>query len=70
MSLRLCYAAWMMLAVTNAQDIAKPKLNLQGDGFHGLTYDEMTPAQKTLADRSPDEARPPHPSAVEPRRSA
>jgi 4-carboxymuconolactone decarboxylase len=31
---------------------AKPKLNLRGDRFSGLTYEELTPAQKVIADRA------------------
>ena len=33
-----------------AQD--KPKLDLRGDRFPGLKYDELTPAQKVIADRA------------------
>ena len=31
---------------------AKPVLQLRGDRFPGLTYDQMTPAQKSLTDRA------------------
>ena len=31
---------------------ARPKLNLRGDRFPGLTYEELTPAQKVIADRA------------------
>jgi 4-carboxymuconolactone decarboxylase len=34
------------------QEPAKPKLNLRGDRFPGLTYEELTPAQKVIADRA------------------
>src|SRR5258708_37542336 len=30
----------------------KPVLQLRGDRFRGLTYEEMTPAQKSLTDRA------------------
>lgn len=30
----------------------KPKLDLRGDRFPGLTYEEMTPAQKVITDRA------------------
>jgi len=35
-----------------AQDQPKPKLNLRGDRFPGLTYEELTPPQKVIADRA------------------
>jgi len=31
---------------------ARPELQLRGDRFPGLTYDQMTPAQKSLTDRA------------------
>jgi 4-carboxymuconolactone decarboxylase len=31
---------------------AKPKLDLRGDRFTGLTYEQMTPAQKAITDRA------------------
>ena len=37
-------------AQQSAQD--KPKLDLHGDRFPGLRYDELTPAQKVIADRA------------------
>jgi len=40
----------LVALVGNAQD--RPKLNLQGDRFPGLTYEELTPAQKVIADRA------------------
>lgn len=33
-----------------AQDQAKPKLDLHGDRFPGLKYEDLTPAQKAIAD--------------------
>src|SRR5215469_7619827 len=33
-------------------DQAKPKLDLHGDRFPGLKYEELTPAQKVIADRA------------------
>jgi hypothetical protein len=30
----------------------KPKLDLHGDRFPGLKYEELTPAQKVIADRA------------------
>src|SRR5215472_6888491 len=42
--------AALALPITRAQD--KPKLNLTGDRFRGLTYEELTPAQKVIADRA------------------
>ncbi len=41
----------LIIALTaNAQD--RPKLDLRGDRFPGLTYEELTPAQKVIADRA------------------
>ena len=40
----------LALPIIHAQD--KPKLNLTGDRFRGLTYEELTPAQKVIADRA------------------
>jgi 4-carboxymuconolactone decarboxylase len=40
----------LALPIIRAQD--KPKLNLTGDRFRGLTYEELTPAQKVIADRA------------------
>lgn len=37
---------------TETETAAAPELNLRGDRFPGLTYDELTPAQKALADRA------------------
>jgi 4-carboxymuconolactone decarboxylase len=34
-----------------AISVAAPELNLRGDRFRPLSYDELTPAQKVLADR-------------------
>src|SRR6266850_1583122 len=34
-----------------AISVAAPELNLRGDRFRPLAYDELTPAQKVLADR-------------------
>src|SRR5438128_8946631 len=34
-----------------AISVAAPELNLRGDRFRPLTYDELNPAQKALADR-------------------
>src|SRR5262245_45924059 len=47
--IQLCCVLMIALAA-NAQD--KPRLDLQGDRFRGLTYDELTPAQKVIADRA------------------
>jgi 4-carboxymuconolactone decarboxylase len=44
------YAVLVFALAASAQD--KPKLNLQGDRFPGLTYDQLTPAQKVIADRA------------------
>src|SRR5215471_18863175 len=35
-----------------AQAPPKPKLDLRGDRFHGLTYEELNPEQKVLVDRA------------------
>lgn len=40
------------LATTIVRSQEKPKLNLTGDRFRGLTYEELTPAQKVIADRA------------------
>ena len=42
--------ALLILATASAQE--KPKLDLRGDRFRGLAYDELTPAQKVIADRA------------------
>ena len=34
-----------------AVSVAAPELNLRGDRFRPLKYDELNPAQKALADR-------------------
>jgi 4-carboxymuconolactone decarboxylase len=47
MRIQLCCALVIFLA---AQD--RPKLDLRGDRFHGLAYEELTPAQKVIADRA------------------
>jgi len=39
-------------AAAFAQDGPKPRLILHGDRFRGLTYEELTPEQKALADRA------------------
>ena len=58
MRLHFCCAGLMLLAAASAQDPAKPPapakptLDLRGDRFPGLTYAEMTPAQKALTDRA------------------
>jgi 4-carboxymuconolactone decarboxylase len=49
MRFQLCCVLLIALTV-NAQD--KPKLDLKGDRFPGLTYDDLTPAQKVIADRA------------------
>lgn len=46
----LCCAAPLSGQDKAAQD--KPKLDLRGDRFPGLKYDELTPAQKVIADRA------------------
>src|SRR5438874_12892512 len=35
-----------------AMSVAAPELNLRGDRFRPLTYDELTPEQKKLAERN------------------
>jgi len=49
---RLLLSAFLTLATAFAQEPAKPKLVLAGDRFPGLTYEELTPAQKVIADRA------------------
>jgi len=45
--------ALLLLGITGvAQEQTKPKLNLRGNRFPGLTYEELTPAQKVIADRA------------------
>jgi len=41
-----------LLFAQEKADQAKPKLDLHGDRFPGLKYDELTPAQKVIADRA------------------
>jgi len=43
-------STFLILAPVRAQE--KPKLDLRGDRFRGLTYDEMTPEQKVITDRA------------------
>jgi hypothetical protein len=45
--MRLPTVALLLLATT-----AVAQLNLRGDRFPGLTYEELTPAQKVIADRA------------------
>jgi 4-carboxymuconolactone decarboxylase len=47
--MKLC-CVLLIVITANAQD--KPLLNLQGDRFRGLTYEELTPTQKVIADRA------------------
>jgi 4-carboxymuconolactone decarboxylase len=51
---RLLLSAVLLLttAIAFAQEPAKPKLVLAGDRFPGLTYEELTSAQKVIADRA------------------
>jgi hypothetical protein len=39
-----------LLGVAHAQDSPPPDLHLRGDRFAPLTYERMTPAQKTMTD--------------------
>jgi hypothetical protein len=51
MRLSIVYAAILILAGTAvAQTPATPDLHLRGGQFRPLTYGELTPEQKTLAD--------------------
>ena len=58
--MRLGVIAFLMIGSALAQTpapirppaAAKQQLQLRGDRFPGLTYDEMTPEQKTLTDRA------------------
>ena len=45
--MRLPTVALLLLATTGVA-----QLNLRGDRFPGLTYEELTPAQKVIADRA------------------
>jgi 4-carboxymuconolactone decarboxylase len=45
-------ALLLLVASAVAQEPAKPRLNLTGDRFPGLSYEELTPAQKVIADRA------------------
>jgi 4-carboxymuconolactone decarboxylase len=52
--LTFCFAC-LIVATASAQDQPKqdrPKLDLRGDRFRGLTYEELTPAQKVITDRA------------------
>ena len=46
----LCCAS--LLFAQDKPDQARPKLDLHGDRFPGLKYEELTPAQKVIADRA------------------
>src|SRR5919198_5697911 len=51
MRIRLAFAGIVLLMVTAmAQTPSTPKLNLVGDRFKPLTYEQLTPAQKAMAD--------------------
>src|SRR5580658_2047193 len=45
-------ALLLLVASAVAQEPAKPRLNLTGDRFPGLSYEELTSAQKVIADRA------------------
>jgi 4-carboxymuconolactone decarboxylase len=49
LALTLC-SAFLMVTIARGQD--KSKLDLRGDRFRGLTYEELTPAQKVITDRA------------------
>src|SRR5262249_47578869 len=49
MRIQLCC---VLLVVLTASAQQRATLNLQGDRFRGLTYDELTPGQKVIADRA------------------
>src|SRR5215831_19263794 len=42
----------LLLVALTASAQQRATLNLQGDRFRGLTYEELTPAQKVIADRA------------------
>ena len=44
------YCVLMFALAASAQD--RPKLDLHGDRFPGLTYEQLTPAQRLIADRA------------------
>ena len=44
------YCVLMFALAASAQD--RPKLDLHGDRFPGLTYEQLTPAQRLVADRA------------------
>src|SRR5215472_18409127 len=44
------YCVLIFALAASAQD--KPKLDLHGDRFPGLTYEQLTPAQRVIADRA------------------
>jgi 4-carboxymuconolactone decarboxylase len=46
----LCCASVLFAQAPSNQD--KPKLDLHGDRFPGLKYEDLTPAQKVIADRA------------------
>src|SRR5579864_5610021 len=53
--MRLGLLAFFVIGCAWSQDAGKAaakQLQLRGDRFHGLTYDEMTPEQKALTDRA------------------
>ena len=45
-----CAGVLALMVTVMAQNSKAPALNLQGDRFKPLTYDKLTPAQKTMAD--------------------
>src|ERR1700676_3266548 len=53
--MRFGLLAFFVISCVHAQEPAKPapkQLQLRGDRFRGLTYDEMTPEQKALTNRA------------------
>jgi 4-carboxymuconolactone decarboxylase len=50
MRVSVCIAAAVLLSIAQAQAPSTRDLNLRGDRFKPLTYDQLTPEQKTLVE--------------------
>jgi hypothetical protein len=50
--LRLFGVCLPAIGIASGQEPAPRKLELRGDRFPGLTYEQMTPPQKAMTDRA------------------
>jgi 4-carboxymuconolactone decarboxylase len=52
-----CVALTALVATVSAQKLPIEQIQLRGDRFHGLSYAEMTPEQRTMLDHTVNSAR-------------